>query len=251
MKVELTQELLKEYITYDELTGELTWIQRPSRNSCCRVGDRVGSLTVKNGYQAQIFKNRLYASSIIWLYMFDKLPATPIVHIDGNASNDSLINLEEEYLIDVNNLTQTILQEVFDYNSESGIMLRKVCLGGGFKKGDRAGSLHTASGYRRIFIQGNSFDEHLLIWMYMTGEGKEDLLGFEIDHENRIRSDNRWDNLRKATRNQNQHNATLRIDSPLGIKGLTITSNSTYKAQVDAYGIKNIKYFNLKEKRKQ
>jgi hypothetical protein len=247
MKVELTQELLKEYVSYNEATGELTWIQRPSRNSCCKVGDRVGSITVNNTYQASIFKSRYYVSNLIWLYVHGYLPSKHIIHLDGNGLNDKLINLEEKYTIDLNTLDQKQLHLIFDYNPLTGIVVRKVSLGSGFNKGSVAGSLHRSSGYRRIFIQGKSFDEHLLIWVYMTGEVKEDLVGFEVDHENRVRSDNRWSNLRKASRNQNQHNASLRVDNSSGTKGM-IFHNNCYRCQVDCNNIKYIKYFSSDNK---
>lgn len=43
---------------------------------------------------------------------------------------------------------------------------------------------------------------------------------FEIDHENNIRDDNRWCNLRPATSNQNRHNALIREDNTSGVKGV-------------------------------
>lgn len=49
----------------------------------------------------------------------------------------------------------------------------------------------------------------------MTGEWPADM----IDHKNRDRTDNRWENLREATRSQN--NANRRASSTHGFKGAT------------------------------
>jgi hypothetical protein len=46
---------------------------------------------------------------------------------------------------------------------------------------------------------------HQVIWLWMTGEWPE-----EIDHKNRIGTDNRWKNLKKSTRLENLHNMSLR-----------------------------------------
>ncbi len=50
----------------------------------------------------------------------------------------------------------------------------------------------------------------------MTGEWPAD----QIDHINRIRSDNRWSNLRAATPQQNTANS-FRVDNTSGKKGVT------------------------------
>lgn len=56
----------------------------------------------------------------------------------------------------------------------------------------------------RIAIGGRrwSFKAHRLAWLIMTGAWPE----AEIDHRNGRRHDNRWKNLRPATRLQNCHN---------------------------------------------
>lgn len=54
-------------------------------------------------------------------------------------------------------------------------------------------------GYVRIGIDGSLYAAHRLAWLYMTGEFP---VG-ELDHTNRNRSDNRWSNIRPATRSQN------------------------------------------------
>jgi hypothetical protein len=65
------------------------------------------------------------------------------------------------------------------------------------------------------------FRAHQLAWLYMTGEWPSG----DIDHKNDIRHDNRWENLRAATRSQNIGNARIPHDSLSGVKGATWDKN--------------------------
>ena len=49
--------------------------------------------------------------------------------------------------------------------------------------------------------------------------------GFEIDHVSGIRSDNRWENLRLATRSQNNVNTAPRRDNTSGHRGVSWRSD--------------------------
>lgn len=55
---------------------------------------------------------------------------------------------------------------------------------------------------RRIKINSQSYKAADIAWLYMTGEWPE----MSIDHENRVGDDDRWDNLRLATRSQQMMN---------------------------------------------
>jgi len=52
----------------------------------------------------------------------------------------------------------------------------------------------------------------------MTGEWPE----HQVDHRNRVRDDNRWDNLRKATRVQNLGNREKYANNTSGLKGVSL-----------------------------
>lgn len=65
-----------------------------------------------------------------------------------------------------------------------------------------AGALDKLHGYIRIQIDGESWLAHRLAWaLHYNGQPPK-----EIDHKNRIRSDNRIDNLRAVTHSENMHN---------------------------------------------
>lgn len=57
-------------------------------------------------------------------------------------------------------------------------------------------------GYILIAIKNRHYFIHRLAWLYMTGKWPKN----EIDHINRIKNDNRWENLREATRIENGRN---------------------------------------------
>ena len=83
------------------------------------------------------------------------------------------------------------------------------------RRGEPAGAL-TGDGYLRIRIDGNSYRAHRLAIFYMTGEMPPE----DGDHENRIRLDNSWGNLRCATRQQNTSNRSITRANSSGVVGV-------------------------------
>lgn len=115
------------------------------------------------------------------------------------------------------------LSERLRYNPKTGKFSWKVhtMAYGGFRApGDEAGTVKSDSGYVFIGLDGKIYRAHRLAWYIMTGEWlKPDQ---DIDHINRNRADNRWSNLRKATRSENNHNTdVLRTDNRSGHRGVS------------------------------
>ena len=71
-----------------------------------------------------------------------------------------------------------------------------------------------------------TYQAHRLIWLIMTGEWPED----EIDHVNGDGADNRWVNLRAATRSQNAVNRHFKNGT--GYRGVRQLPNGTYRARI-------------------
>ena len=69
------------------------------------------------------------------------------------------------------------------------------------RAGDIAGRI-TQQGRRQIRLNYGFYYSSRLAWFYMTGEWPKD----QIDHINRIKDDDRWENLREATQSQNSYN---------------------------------------------
>src|SRR6266853_1485048 len=81
----------------------------------------------------------------------------------------------------------------------------------------RNGSIAGYLNYGRLVIKINqrAYFAHRLAWLYMTGEWPE----HDVDHINLIKNDNRWSNLRAATRSQNCGNQRVRRNNFSGLKG--------------------------------
>ena len=76
---------------------------------------------------------------------------------------------------------------------------------GGIKPGDRAGCLDS-NGYGRIMLNGKRYREHRIIFLMFNPNWNIFDRSFEIDHINHKRNDNRIENLRLVTRQENQFN---------------------------------------------
>ena len=82
--------------------------------------------------------------------------------------------------------------------------------------------------YRDIKVDGVNYCASRLAWLYMTGEWPPDF----VDHENGDSLDDRWGNLRAATRSQNGRNSRVRQSNKLGVKGVRKVENGRYAASI-------------------
>lgn len=113
-------------------------------------------------------------------------------------------------------LTISRLNEVISYDQDSGIFKWKIDRYRKSKAGDIAGSI-SSHGYVVICIDYKTHPAHRLAWAISFGSFPDHF----IDHENRIKTDNRLNNLRCVTNKQNCENMPLRIDSNSRILGVT------------------------------
>ena len=98
-------------------------------------------------------------------------------------------------------VTQARLKELLHYNPETGMFVWKCNRGGRAKKGSIAGAVN-GGGYKQICIDYVTYKAHRLALLYMTGDLPPD----DTDHRNGVRNDNRFENLRPASRLLNQQN---------------------------------------------
>lgn len=98
--------------------------------------------------------------------------------------------------------------------------------------GRRAGGIN-GDGYRSVEIGHHSYLTSRIIMKLATGVDPAAL----IDHKNRVRSDDRLENLREATRTQNNCNTKCYASNTCGAKGVTFRkSKSKYIARVQLNG---------------
>ena len=108
-------------------------------------------------------------------------------------------------------LNQEIVKELFEY--KDGHLYWKVNRGPK-KKGEPV-SCKTDKGYFRVGLFGKTYRVHRLIYLLHHG-----YLPNELDHIDGNRSNNRIENLREATKSQNQYNKGIQKNNTSGVKGV-------------------------------
>lgn len=92
----------------------------------------------------------------------------------------------------------------------------------------------SSHGYLVGTIFNRPYFAHRVAWALSYGAWPKD----QIDHLNRIKSDNRLVNLRAATNAQNQHNTAISVRNTSGFKGVSqIRGSRKFRATVEAHGV--------------
>lgn len=125
-------------------------------------------------------------------------------------------------------LTACELRRVLDYDSSTGLFTWRESRGS-VVAGSVAGYVSKSNGYVYVKVFSTLYLAHRLAWLHINGEWP----GPEVDHTNRIRSDNRIENLREANPNQNKHNYSKPITNTSGVKGVQLEKGRTrYRAMI-------------------
>lgn len=112
----------------------------------------------------------------------------------------------------MDDLTPELLHSLFRY--EDGKLLWKVSHNQRIKIGSEAGTID-ARGYRVVKFNGIVQKAHRVIFMMHHG-----FMPDYIDHVDGNRLNNKIENLRQATVQQNNHNASIRKDNKSGAKNV-------------------------------
>lgn len=120
---------------------------------------------------------------------------------------------------DMSPLTAERLRELLDYDPEAGRMFWRVSQGSRAVAGTEAGTFHKHSGYVHITIDGRKYRRARLAFLHVTGAWPKRF----SDHKNGVRDDDRWDNLRDASRSENLRN--VRPRGRHGVKGVTLRTD--------------------------
>jgi len=122
-------------------------------------------------------------------------------------------------------LTQEYLKSILHYDPDTGIFTWKnrddVNKSWNTKYANTiAGSLN--NGYYQICINRSIIKAHRLAFLYIIGRYPL----FEVDHINSIKTDNKWKNLREATKSENLQNLKkCRKDNKTGFLGVSFIPN--------------------------
>lgn len=116
-------------------------------------------------------------------------------------------------------ITQDELKELLHYDPDTGIFTRIKCDKRKDRIGEVAGGVHRF-GYWIIKLNLKEYKAHRLAWLYMTGRWPLN----QIDHINRIRTDNRFSNLRECSNSENCKNMSKNKKNTSGYKGVSFDS---------------------------
>lgn len=229
-----TQERVKELLHYDRETGIFTR-RKPSRSGPKdRKYGRVGAGRVSElGYVMIMIDGINYNAGILaWVYETGEWPKR-IKYFNGDGLDNRFDNLRvldvprEE--IQARPLTHERLCELLHYEPDTGVFTWRMASSVA-RPGDRAGGGHSL-GYRAIGLDYKKYLEHVLAWFYMTGTWPT----ADVDHKNADKQDNRWANLRLATRSQNGHNKLPQRRNKTGVKGVNRHGNK-FRARINVGG---------------
>ena len=123
-------------------------------------------------------------------------------------------------------ISQQRLQEILNYDKDTGIFTWKIKYNKRMFIGDIAGTI--SKGYIKIYIDYSQYKAHQLAWLYMYGEMPTN----SIDHINGNNADNKLSNLRLADKFQNAANRTIMKNNTSGFKGVA-KSRKKWKAQIN------------------
>lgn len=126
-------------------------------------------------------------------------------------------------------ITHARLLEALHYDPFTGIFTWLISTNHSIKIGQVAGSISAVDGYVYLGIDRCLHKAHRLAWFYMTGEWPPE----HVDHRDRATCNNRWSNLRLATRSQNLSNSKKRKDNKTGARGVSWQASAKkYRASI-------------------
>lgn len=136
-------------------------------------------------------------------------------------------------------MTQEELKQWLNYDPDTGIF---VWLNASAYQqrliGDQAGSIQD-NGYRYIMVCGKLYKSSRLAWFYMTGEWPEKL----VDHKDKDRLNDKWDNLRPATHSENNCNRSVQTNNTSGVTGVSYSDrDGKWIADISKHGKRHRMY---------
>ena len=131
-----------------------------------------------------------------------------------NSTSKSSVELMEDLEM-AKEITAELVRLMFDYDAQTGHLIHRQNQGRA-KRGERAGTLKP-TGYRVISVQRRFFQSARVVWLHQYGSWPT----HQVDHINHVRDDDRLENLRDVTPQQNLHNLSARRkNNSSGVQGV-------------------------------
>lgn len=114
-------------------------------------------------------------------------------------------------------ISQTRLKELLEYEPSTGLFIWLKRTSNRTHVGAVAGGTCKGTGYIQIQVDGKNELAHRLAWLYMTGDAPTS----HLDHRDGCRVNNKWDNIRIASRSENMRNKSIQSNNTVGLKGVS------------------------------
>lgn len=221
----ITQGRLK-YLVYEN-DGNFYWRNPPHPRF--KKDNRVGFLDGKR-YAAKLDAKEYPIHRLMILYYKGYYPNELIVFKDNNKFNTKYDNLE----VISKELNQNTIKKLVKYDQNTGKFFWRHSV-----KSQIAGK--EAGTYTKqhvgMTVNGHRKCAHQLAFLYMKGYIPE-----EIDHIDRNRFNNAWDNLREITSSDNNVNISLRENNTSGVTGVSFDKKSKKWRAYISYHNKRVEF---------
>jgi len=223
----LTQERLKEVLTYDPDTGFFTRVDHRTKKIV-----RAGTVDPR-GYRRISIDKVIYPEDRLAMFYVTGKVVKKVIHTNGDGADSSYRNLKEiemlKFFPEKGEITKAMLEQAYTYDLKTGAFTRNFSEGGE-KAGAQAGYVNT-QGYISLGYRKKHLLAHRVAYLFTVGKWPEK----QIDHIDGDRKNNKWVNLREATGSQNGFNAKRRKDNNTGVKCVRkIESSGKYRVLIRA-----------------
>jgi hypothetical protein len=103
------------------------------------------------------------------------------------------------------------------------------------RRRDAVGTPDCKEGYWLICIDSRMYRRGRLAFLYITGRWPEG----QIDQKNLNKADDRWENLREASKSENMFNLSVRANSGTGVKHVQRQKGGTLVVRITANKIRH------------
>ncbi len=221
LPIRITVEELREMLDYSPETGDFRWRRSPAPSISAGA---VAGYTGHSGATNIMINYKPYpAARLAWMYVYGAAPSGLVRHVNGDVTDNRIANLKIAVAPSARpeDIRLEHLHEELHYDREDGQFYWKK-LRSGPRRVDadgvenRAGSVRK-DGYVTISALGFKYLAHRLAWFYVKGVWPPEYL----DHINGDRTDNRIENLREASAQQNTINRPLHKNNSSGYRGVS------------------------------
>ena len=134
-------------------------------------------------------------------------------------------------------LTFERANELFKYEPETGLLIRKVTTGNNRFHAGTAAGCSSPDGYLRVRIDKVLHQVHRVCYLLAYGSLPDDM---QVDHINHVRDDNRLCNIRLVDNTINSRNASIGKNNTTGVCGVWVDKRGAkrYCAEIKVNRIK-------------